>query len=467
MIAQANSLRIPLKDHSVHMICTSPPYWQLRTYGTTPQTWGGDPACEHAFHETPIGRGNGDGASYRRDRKAWRKRRQTQPGTCSKCGAWRGEYGLEPAVDCLAWTKLVEPCGQCYICHTVQIFREIWRVLRPDGTLWVNIGDSYSSSGSGPGLNTCTLNGGPPRSKLVPGVEWTNRSQAAVPGLRRKDLIGVPQRLRFALQYDGWCCRSEIIWHKTNVMPESPKDRPCRDHEYVFLFSKRRHYYYDNEAIKERASPDTHARYARSKNPNLKKTPGVNPKAEDGAQGSRQNASFSAAVKDVVYWRNKRTVWPIAALSYTGAHFATFPEDLVEPMILAGTSEKGCCPNCGTPWKRILVPSKDYAEKLGKGYFTHDLETIAFQGMSQKKHVFMAHGVAEYETRGWKPGCNCPGARDLAPVPCIVFDPFCGSGTAGRVALKHRRRFVGLDLQKAYLTDQAAGRLKNLQVVLI
>ena len=178
--------------------------------------------------------------------------------------------------------------------------------------------------------------------------------------MQSKQELGVPEMVKRALMRDGWICRSTIIWHKRNAMPESAKDRPTRAHEYLFLLSKSRKYYYDYKAIMEPASPDTHARYARGRSNNHKWAdggpgdqtiaksfahmlkPGVNPKAASStATGSRQNPSFSHAVKDVVEMRNKRTVWDVPTSPFKGPHYATFPPDLIKPCILAGCPEGG------------------------------------------------------------------------------------------------------------------------------
>ena len=231
-----------------------------------------------------------------------------------------GAYGLEPTLD-------------EYIELMVEVFSEVRRVLRKDGTLWLNLGDAYSGSGKG-------LNGD--GSHSVGGKQDTNIGALTAPrpgstGLKPKDLIGLPWRVAFALQTDCWWIRSEIIWHKPNPMPESVRDRPTRAHEYVFLLTKSARYYYDAESIKEQVTGTAHSRGE-----------GVNPKAKMPGRNSRafvdrvpkprkQNPSFSAAVVGLVEERNKRSVWTIATHSFSGAHFATFPPALVEPCILAGS----------------------------------------------------------------------------------------------------------------------------------
>lgn len=179
--------------------------------------------------------------------------------------------------------------------------------------------------------------------------------------LKPKDLVGIPWMLAFALRADGWYLRSEIIWHKPNPMPESVTDRPTKAHEQIFLLAKSKRYYYNAGAIQERASDDTHARYARGRSDthkwadggpgnqsiaksfeHMRTRNGVHPKCAAAGSGIKQNESFSAAVKDVVETRNKRTVWTVATQPFPEAHFATFPEDLIRPCILAG------CPAGGT-----------------------------------------------------------------------------------------------------------------------
>jgi DNA modification methylase len=284
---------------------------------------------------------------------------------------WRlRDYGVEGQLG-------LEPTMEEYIEKMLVIFREIKRVLRPEGTLWLNMGDKSIHSWCGQqGKNGQRCN-----RRIVP----TPKGSKIPKGLKPKDIAGIPWRVAFALQDDGWYLRQDIIWHKPNPMPESIKDRPTRSHEYIFLFSKSRKYYYDYRAIMEPASLDTHARYARGRsdhhkwadgspsNQSIAKSfehmlpPGVNPKAAlavppsgwnrgggshdpiEHSSGdksarfirSRQNPSFSATVVDIVAHRNKRSVWTISTRPYSKAHFATFPPDLIKPCILAGCPEGG------------------------------------------------------------------------------------------------------------------------------
>lgn len=226
-----------------------------------------------------------------------------------------------------------------YVAAMVAVFREVWRVLRDDGTLWLNLGDSYANDGKWGGHT-----GGKHVKALHCSPVGRNKRYT---GLKPKDLIGIPWMVAFALRDDGWYLRKDIIWHKPNVMPESVHDRPTTAHEYLFLLTKSQRYHYDSDAIKEPVTGNSHAR-----------GDGVNPKAKIAGQNSRifhdrdpqhpparksrQNESFSAAVNGLVNERNKRSVWTVPSAPYSEAHFATYPPDLIKPCILAG------CPVGGT-----------------------------------------------------------------------------------------------------------------------
>ena len=208
-----------------------------------------------------------------------------------------------------------------YVQQLVEVFREVWRVLQDDGTLWLNLGDSYVSSATGSqGNNSSNLQG-----RKTTQCKAGERPDKTGFGLPAKNLIGIPWRVAFALQADGWILRQDIIWHKPNPMPESVTDRCTKSHEYIFLFSKQQKYYYDNEAIKEAALPDA---VIRDREPTkLNNTPGR----------KRMNG---LTVNDYET-RNKRSVWTVATKPYTEAHFATFPDELITPCILAGCPEGG------------------------------------------------------------------------------------------------------------------------------
>ena len=211
-----------------------------------------------------------------------------------------------------------------YIDNLVKVFREVRNVLTDDGTCWVNIGDSYYNyrPGRGQGLVKQTVSN---TRQDLPDV--CPRRGNKLDGLKEKDLIGIPWMLAFALRADGWYLRQDIIWHKPNPMPESVKDRCTKAHEYIFLLSKNRKYYYDHEAIKEQAVGE---RWGGNTPINMNNTKDTN----------NQFSGLTRPRKMVYDKRNKRSVWKVVTKPYKGAHFAVFPEELIEPCILAG-SEKG------------------------------------------------------------------------------------------------------------------------------
>lgn len=213
----------------------------------------------------------------------------------------------------------MEDTPEEYIAKLVDVFREVRRVLRPDGTLWVNIGDSYATrSGPQPSANTRNAHGH--TAKHLPG------------GYKYKDLMGIPWLLAFALRADGWYLRQDIIWHKPNCMPESVRDRCTKSHEYIFLLSKSNRYYFDAASIREKALESSKERYKSSFNCGKKELVG---------RGRGEVAPNSPGMREFNGYRNKRSVWDISTAGYRGAHFAVFPEKLAEPCILAGCPEGG------------------------------------------------------------------------------------------------------------------------------
>ncbi|AGH31797.1 DNA methyltransferase [Salicola phage CGphi29] len=221
-----------------------------------------------------------------------------------------GQLGLEASPD-----EFVEAL--------VRVFREVRRVLRDDGTVWLNLGDSYASQGGNhSGRNDQK---GVGANRVVKEGHSDSGSRSAPNGLKAKDLIGIPWRVAFALQADGWYLRQDIIWHKPNPMPESVRDRCTKAHEYIFLLSKSPKYYYDHEASKETANPKNHRKSA-----GIRRT----------APGSARHGGPASGERNYTT-RNRRSVWTVNSRPYKGAHFATFPPDLIEPCILAGCPENG------------------------------------------------------------------------------------------------------------------------------
>jgi DNA modification methylase len=315
----------------------------------------------------------------------------------------------------------------------VDVFREVRRVLRDDGTLWLNLGDSYASGGTGWRPGNLDKNGGN-----------SNRDGTPVPdGLKPKNLVGIPWRVAFALQADGWYLRSDIIWSKPNPMPESVTDRPTKSHEYVFLLTKSPRYYFDADAVREPVTETSISRLAQ---------PGLPTQIGSDRVPGKTNGNMKA-VGDPS-GRNIRSVWTIATQPYPGAHFATFPEKLVEPCVKAGTSERGVCPECGAPWVRMVEPHRN-----GRDWNANNRAGGPRLVKGQSASDRMADDYRPPTTTGWRPSC----AHAAEPVPAAVLDPFAGSGTVGRVANRLGRRAVLIDLSADYI-DQAM--LRNAQAPL-
>jgi DNA modification methylase len=349
-----------LPDASVNCCVTSPPYWGLRDYGTA--RWeGGDPGCEHLERVGGTGRSTlgaesgghaiSDAGKLRSIERSFVPAREI----CRKCGARRvdSQIGLERTLE-------------DYVASLVAVFREVRRVLRDDGTCWINLGDSWAS-----GKGSCFNPGGGESSfkdcrkdaGVIP-LKRLNVSEVRAVGLKPKDLVGVPWRVAFALQADGWWLRSDIIWHKPNPMPESVTDRPTKSHEYIFLLAKSESYFYDAEAIKESVAYGDHPRNGCPgpdiQAPGQVKQSGITKRRRQGTKHRKPAGWESGPGSHGVYHRagrsqsveyaedttngkrNKRDVWTVPTSPYAGAHFATFPPALILPCILAG------CPTGGT-----------------------------------------------------------------------------------------------------------------------
>lgn len=311
-----------------------------------------------------------------------------------------------------------------FIDQLVSVFREVRRVLRSDGVCWVNMGDSYAAKpASG---NTDFKDGRKNRGQ--------SKSGGIPTGFKPKDRMGIPHMLVFALRANGWYWRDEIIWHKPAPMPESVRDRTTKAHEYIFLLTKSPKYFYDCEAIKEPVSGNAHSRGK-----------GTTPKSNANEAGVKNNDSFASATNGLVSHRNKRSVWTVNTEPYSGAHFAVFPPKLIEPCVLAGTSEHGCCSECGAPYERI-VESHRIATRPGTNSKVNQSADGGQPGMvvgnrDPQRHCSVTH------TTGWQATCEC----DAAIKPCTVLDPFNGSGTTGVVARNNGCRYIGVELNPEYV----------------
>jgi len=327
----------------------------------------------------------------------------------------------------------LESTPEEYVENMVKVFRDVRRVLRDDGTLWLNLGDSYNGSQQTGGTNSISGKGGSqPHGGIL--------KQA--PGLKPKDLVGIPWRVAFALQADGWWLRSDIIWAKPNPMPESVTDRPTKAHEYIFLLTKSQRYFYDADAVAEESVQEGGWNSAKDFATRENMTA---PEIAKGADLEKQRTrGFGTHHPDVDRnTRNRRTVWTIATKPYPEAHFAVFPPELPEICIKAGTSEKGCCPDCGAPWERVV----EVVERVGH---KPRLDEKRFKCGSGP------HPSNVTEQRGWQPTCyHTHHHRDLGfridPEPCTVLDPFAGAGTTLWRAKELGRKSIGVELNEEYI----------------
>ncbi len=346
-----------------------------------------------------------------------------------------------------------------YVATLVDVFREIRRVLRDDGVVWLNLGDSYTTQG---GAGTQGVGGvRADRTHTAAGS-----SAKGVPGgMKPKDLMMIPARVAIALVDDGWWLRSDVVWAKQNPMPESVRDRPTSAHEHVFLLTKSERYYYDNEAVREpyaeatigrltqatfdqqtsgHKDPGTGNRSARRALVNMKSRLPQAPQLEDSP------GSYSGS------GRNLRNVWTLSTKPFAGSHFATFPPELPETCIKAGTSERGACPACGAPWRRMVTKgAPDMAQRLASGADASG----GYSGQSTKGHdaagvqdasavkARILEGMREKKSE-WVQGCECPPAP---PVPCMVLDPFGGAGTTALVADQLGRDCILIELNPDYI----------------
>jgi DNA modification methylase len=409
-ILQADAIRLPLATKLFHCAVTSPPYYGLRDYGNGGRLWGGDQFCDHEWVRRVWRRRVNDGGGSEKQATNCGANGRAEPitdSTCGKCGAWFGSLGLEPT-------------PQMYVEHVVMVCEEVRRVLRDDGTFWLNIGDSYNHDAKWGGSSGN-------KNELKQAKERNS-------GCKAKDLIGIPWMLAFALRDAGWWLRAEVIWSKPAPMTESVSDRPTRAHEQLFQLTKRPRYYWDQIGGSE-PSVGGHGNAGGKRQTNH----------QHGRGGFGINAPWNGET------RNMRTVWRIAhGKGFKGKHFATFPIALAEKCIKASTSERGCCPHCGKCWTRLVekqrVPtrpahvSKTYLDPVWSPFASHNGTVIG--NRDPQRHV------TKLITTGWEQVCGCEPAD---PVPCLVFDPFCGAASTGVAARRLGRSFIGTELNGEYV----------------
>lgn len=394
-----------IPHNTVDCVITSPPYFGLRDYQTA--RWeGGDKNCSHrkanrCGDSCATGHSADVQIDYYRD-------------ICGLCGAKRidSQIGLEETPE-------------EYIAKIVKIFDVIYRILKKTGTVWLNLGDTYGTGSGGSATNS-------EKQKSNGGTQIEPRK-----GTMQKQLLGIPWRVALALQSQGWILRQDIIWNKPNPMPESVDDRCTKAHEYIFLMTKSTDYYYDNVAIQEEAEYDGR-KDTKMKGSN-KYTASFMP--DDSLQSfhTRPHERWPNKNEDGVPMRNKRSVWTVCPSQYKNAHFATFPEELIVPCILAGCPQY-VCGMCGKPVVRVTERVK--AKRTNKRRFSSKDNKDRCDGENFFEESYIV-------TTGWKQSCTC--SEPISIEKGIVFDPFMGSGTVAAVAKKWGRDFIGCELNPDYI----------------
>lgn len=414
MIINSSAHNIPLADKSVHAVVTSPPYFGLRKYsGAQDVEW---PAGVYA----PM----------------------TGCPPCVEVPAMRCPLGNESTIEAFIW-------------HLLLVMRELKRVLRDDGVAWVNLGDSFSGSGKGQtpdGSND-------PKNNKTRGIRLERNKEEGVEG---GNLLAIPHRFALAAQADGWTLRNDCVWHKKSAMPESVTGwrfqdgqlrrgswRNTRAHEYVFQFVKGMGYWSDSEIVKEPAAYD--GRKDEQMKGSEKYAEGVVLNAGAHSFHANGHERWKYRTEDGQRARNPRSVFSPSPSPYSGAHFATFPKELIRPLILSSVPRR-CCPECGQGWAAVIEGGgADMGKRYKRGEPSrHGLSGAAASSASNVGGFSKKSGVA-----GYRPTCDC-GREDYTQGICL--DPFVGSGTTLEVARECGVRAIGLDISHEYLEQQASWR---------
>lgn len=469
-----------LPDESVQCCVTSPPYFGLRDYQTAPLIWESGEFCDHKEHQwvetvTPAANGlvnNPMQGETLSENSATRSARASD--FCSRCNSWRGSLGLEPT-------------PQLFVEHLTQIFLEVRRVLKKDGTLWLNLGDSYAGSGRGrdadgtwnPGkggskqeTNVGAISGRVvnPNSLSRKHIEAGAIGNAWVKppaGFKQKDLMGMPWRVAFALQDAGFWLRQDIIWAKPNPMPESVTDRCTKAHEYIFLLTKSAKYYYDQDAIKE---PLKDASVARLIEENAVRFGGN--KYGDSDEGGRTYSGNE--------WKPKgrdRTAGNRNGEGASTLDIKVRPHGIVRDRLLDYDSkEKQLRPNTRRggfeneadlrkDWDAKMAGAGGINNRNRSGYFDRDTGEAMCGIMANKKSVWTVttQPFKDAHFATFPPKLIEPMILAGSREGDLVLDPFSGSGTTGLVALRNKRRYIGIELNEDYI-EMSKRRLQDVQV---
>jgi DNA modification methylase len=437
-------------NECIDTVCCSPPYWGLRAYSTNGQVWGGSSECNHEWISNTQSKEVFDKSGSvwltghwkdtaevitRKEHPEYWTNIKVETGYCQLCNAWRGELGLEPTF-------------QLYIEHLQTIFDEVRRVLKRSGTLWCNMGDTYASKPLGTSSNSGFKNVGGWRASDAAreAIAASGAIDKTTQGVPTKSLCNIPHRFAISMTDNGWIERNCIIWHKPSCMPSSAKDRFTVDYEFVFMFSKNRKYYFEQQ-LEPYADITLLQKGQDYRGKDTKNYEGVVPNNTPYHPGDIKRRVIKSL--DENKGRNKRTVWRINPQSFKDAHFAVFPEKLVEPMIMAGCPSV-VCDTCNKPWESDLDISYTPCNTRGRAN-----SNVANKHKQLTDSKVLQSGYRKDMLRkdkhtkvlGITPRCDC----DAPTHAGIVLDPFSGSGTTCVVARKLGRHYIGIDLQPDYV----------------
>ena len=430
-----------LPNDCIDAVITSPPYYAQRFYGGNLTIWSDAPVCDHQWTSSKkifchySGETNPGKEQYFKQDIDKNELDKNEIFICKKCNGYKGELGLEPTPE-------------LYIANLALVFKEVYRILKPTGSVFCVIDDSYIGSAQGYGVRKSNENG----FQKAPCEVGYYASSAGKPAtlnkhlvLKRKSLCLVPQKFVVRMTELGFVIRNEIVWLKNNSLPESAKDRFTHCYEYVYFMTKKSSYYFDQQFEPLSESTFIRAQYD-----------SCSAKTDKGVYGGmdikNQKILYDKILKGEILERNQRDIFQVNTHPFHGEHYAVFPEKLIAMLVKAGTSEHGCCEKCGRPYKRKLerkdkrhwIERQDYKQD---GKYSFEYAKTKQPNEAGRNDASASFKPPEYNFLGWHPTCKC----NAGVVPAVILDPFMGAGTTAVVARKLNRNFIGFEVNKSYI----------------